>query len=191
MVDVRGGGGRLGDRRYCRLVAAWMAAEAAEGVCPAAGDTVTGGEEMRTIDEIKADLVVAIKAAYLVGVSDGHDDNVAFEDGVEESAWEQVNAAFQSLGIDDDRLEKICNAERDGRCVVLPCKPGKEVWVANHIKHEVVRGHFIGMFGDAYIVGLGLDQIKTSKELPITMFADAIHFSPEAAEATLKGGDGE
>jgi hypothetical protein len=28
-----------------------------------------------------------------------------------------------------DRLEEICNAERDGRCVVLPCKVGDTVYL--------------------------------------------------------------
>ena len=27
-----------------------------------------------------------------------------------------------------DRLEEICQAEREGRCVVLPCKVGDTVW---------------------------------------------------------------
>ena len=31
-------------------------------------------------------------------------------------------------GIKTSRLEEICNAEREGRCVVLPCKVGDTVW---------------------------------------------------------------
>lgn len=30
--------------------------------------------------------------------------------------------------IPNDRFEEICEAERDGRCVVLPCKVGDRVW---------------------------------------------------------------
>jgi hypothetical protein len=31
-------------------------------------------------------------------------------------------------GISLDRLREICDAERDGRCVVLPCKVGSDLW---------------------------------------------------------------
>lgn len=39
-----------------------------------------------------------------------------------------------------DRLEAICNAERDGRCVVLPCKVGDRVYCTNtgKIKTDIV-----------------------------------------------------
>ena len=33
-------------------------------------------------------------------------------------------------GIPLDRLTEICNAERDGRLVVLPCKVGDTLWLA-------------------------------------------------------------
>lgn len=35
---------------------------------------------------------------------------------------------FITFGIPLDRLEAICNAERDGRCVVLPCKVDATVY---------------------------------------------------------------
>ena len=35
-------------------------------------------------------------------------------------------------GIPSDRLEAICDAERDGRCVALPCKVGDTVYCLNY-----------------------------------------------------------
>lgn len=32
-------------------------------------------------------------------------------------------------GISDERLIEICNAERNGRCAVMPFIPGSKVWV--------------------------------------------------------------
>jgi hypothetical protein len=32
------------------------------------------------------------------------------------------------------RLRELAEADKDGRCVVLPCKPGAEVWVTRHDK---------------------------------------------------------
>ena len=67
---------------------------------------------MRTVDEIKADI-----AATASGTQHQHD-----------AAWlEWFRAVAQ--GIEPDRLEEICNAERDGRCVVLPCKAGDTVYM--------------------------------------------------------------
>ena len=34
-------------------------------------------------------------------------------------------------GIKTSRLEEICNAEREGRCVILPCKVGDKEEITN------------------------------------------------------------
>ena len=47
--------------------------------------------------------------------------------GYQEKAVKKVIALLD--GIDIGRLEAICDAERDGRLVVLPCKVGTRVWV--------------------------------------------------------------
>jgi hypothetical protein len=46
--------------------------------------------------------------------------------GYQEKAVEKVIALLD--GIDIGRLEAICDAERDGRLVVLPCKVGSDLW---------------------------------------------------------------
>ena len=45
-----------------------------------------------------------------------------------------------------DRLEALCAAEREGRCVVLPCKVGDAVWLIAHgrLESQKVRTFFVG-----------------------------------------------
>lgn len=70
---------------------------------------------MRKIEEIKADI-----SATAYGTQHQHD-----------AAWlEWFRVVAQ--GIDPDRLEEICQAEREGRCVVLPCKVGDTVYIRRY-----------------------------------------------------------
>ena len=39
-----------------------------------------------------------------------------------------LNLAGQALGITPDRLRELAQADREGRCVMLPVKPGTPVW---------------------------------------------------------------
>lgn len=39
-----------------------------------------------------------------------------------------INLAAQALGVEADRLRELAEADKDGRCVVLPCKVGDTVW---------------------------------------------------------------
>ena len=39
-----------------------------------------------------------------------------------------INLAAQALGVEPSRLREIAEADKDGRCVVLPCKVGDTVW---------------------------------------------------------------
>lgn len=63
---------------------------------------------MRTIEEIKADIQYA--SAY--GTQKLLD-----------AAWIEW-FRYVAQGIKPDRLEEVCQAEQDERCVVLPCKVG-------------------------------------------------------------------
>ena len=36
-----------------------------------------------------------------------------------------INLAAQALGVDPSRLRELAEADKDGRCVVLPCKVGE------------------------------------------------------------------
>lgn len=39
-----------------------------------------------------------------------------------------INLAAQALGVEADRLRELAEADKDGRCVVLPCKVGDVVY---------------------------------------------------------------
>lgn len=39
-----------------------------------------------------------------------------------------INLAAQALGVETSRLRGLAEADKDGRCVVLPCKVGDTVW---------------------------------------------------------------
>ena len=39
-----------------------------------------------------------------------------------------INLEAQALGVEPSRLREIAEADKDGRCVVLPCKVGDTVW---------------------------------------------------------------
>lgn len=64
---------------------------------------------MRTIEEIKAEIC---------GLTTNK---------LEAELWLEWFRAVAN-GIEPDRLEAICQAERDGRCVMLPCKVGQIIW---------------------------------------------------------------
>lgn len=39
-----------------------------------------------------------------------------------------INLAAQALGVEPSRFRELAEADKDGRCVVLPCKVGDTVW---------------------------------------------------------------
>ena len=39
-----------------------------------------------------------------------------------------INLEAQALGVEPSRLRELAEADKDGRCVVLPCKVGDAVW---------------------------------------------------------------
>ena len=41
-----------------------------------------------------------------------------------------INLAAHSLGVEPSRLREIAEADKDGRCIVLPCKVGDTVYFA-------------------------------------------------------------
>lgn len=47
--------------------------------------------------------------------------------------WRAMMAVLNSIG-SYDRLRELAEADKDGRLVVQPCKPGTEVWVTRHDK---------------------------------------------------------
>ncbi len=44
-----------------------------------------------------------------------------------------INLAAQALGVEPSRLRELAEADKDGRCVVLPCKVGDTVYMIERI----------------------------------------------------------
>lgn len=99
---------------------------------------------------------------------------------------------------DLDRLRELVEADRDGRCVVLPCKVGDRVWVTSaygkqynppiegHIQKLVVHDDEI-VYLEAIIwmdIGCGHKGYGYTEK----SFGKAVFLTPEDAKATLKGG---
>ena len=99
---------------------------------------------------------------------------------------------------DLDRLRELVEADRDRRCVVLPCKVGDCVWITSaygkqynppiegHIQKFVVHDDEI-VYLEAIIwmdIGCGHKGYGYTEK----SFGKAVFLTPEAAKATLKGG---
>lgn len=96
------------------------------------------------------------------------------------------------------RLRELVEADRDGRCVVLPCKVGDCVWVTSaygkqynppikgHVQRFVVHDDEI-VYIEAIIwmdIGCGHKGYGYTEK----NFGKAVFLTPEAAEAAPKGG---
>jgi hypothetical protein len=86
-------------------------------------------------------------------------------------------------GISLDRLREICDAERDGRCVVLPCKvgetvrvnvggldtPGQVMQVRHNQKHLKLIINCNGMRVDRYVDDFGKTVFLTREESEVVL----------------------
>ena len=80
---------------------------------------------------------------------------------------------------DLDELREMVQAKREGRCVVLPCKPGNTVWSANvfGVSSHVIRRIELNQDGDFACSML---------MFPFEDFGNKVFLTREAAEAAMK-----
>ena len=131
---------------------------------------------MRSIEEIKAD----IEKCSVIGAQKQLD-----------GFWLEWFRAVAS-GVEPDRLETICAAEKDGRCVVLPCKRGDacfEIGSGHGIIRHTVKGITVynrGADGQRY-----LNDINNSIVIDTWAVGDdgcewPDHYTPEEWEKAPK-----
>ena len=130
---------------------------------------------MRTIDEIKAELYEAKRLG-----------KTALAGAI---AYKLLSLIRRDISL--DRLTEICNAERGGRLVVLPCKVGDTVYVVMAGK-EIVKmqvgniypyGFIVkGQLCNAYLVTHCTYICATFYDIGKTVF-----LTREQAEQALKG----
>ena len=101
---------------------------------------------------------------------------------------EMVEETFEKhFGVTLDRLRELAEADRDGRCVVLPCKVGDDIYWINDEENSVsvqkngIRGILVRKDGFAIEDTDGYIDIAGTKYCYLTR--------EEAAEAALKGGE--
>lgn len=96
---------------------------------------------------------------------------------------------FEGLPI--DRLRELAVADKDGRCVVLPCKVGDILWITGSIRRlysAKVRAFFIG--NPSGVRGrdndAGTQMIRTTEcDVPMRDFGKTVFLTREEAEKAL------
>ena len=95
---------------------------------------------------------------------------------------------------DLDRLRELAEADRKGRCVVLPCMIGDTVYVLNHhlgrVFENEVAGFSVGYQSDnrnsVSTVYVGKYGSKTFRRWKLQQFGKTVFLTREEAEAALK-----
>lgn len=122
---------------------------------------------MRTVEEIKVDI-----NNYMNYGTQAQIDKVWLE-------WFRVIAQ----GIEPDRLEEICRAEREGRCEVLPCKVGDTVYWCSRFGNAIYKGKVF----EIKISNFGFDlELRNADNQRFLREAEKCHFTRQAAERALK-----
>lgn len=103
-------------------------------------------------------------------------------------------SAIETIIGDDydlDRLRELVEADRDGRCVVLPCKVGDEIYkifCGGTVKLEVER--IVCWLSGFWKLSAHTDRKCTDWkgfEIDFSDFGKTVFLTREAAESTLKG----
>ena len=101
-----------------------------------------------------------------------------------------INLAAQALGVEPRRLRELAEADKDGRCVVLPCKVGDTVWRIvrdgePHITRDEVRDMYFADDMTPCVELVGGRVTFTEK------FGKTVFLSRAEAERALQEMDGK
>lgn len=101
-----------------------------------------------------------------------------------------INLAAQALGVEPSRLREFAEADKDGRCVVLPCKVGDTVWRIvrdgePHITRDEVRDMYFADDMTLCVELVGGRVTFTEK------FGKTVFLSREEAEKALREMEGK
>ena len=120
------------------------------------------------------------------------------EDGdcSQRQVWERLKSIEDILGDDYDLdcLRELAQADREGRCVVLPCMIGDNVYVLNHhlgrVFENEVTGFSVGYPSDnrnsVSTVYVGKCGSKTFRRWKFQQFGKTVFLTREEAEAALR-----
>lgn len=101
-----------------------------------------------------------------------------------------INLAAQALGVEPSRLRELAEVDKDGRCVVLPCKVGDTVWRIvrdgePHITRDEVRDMYFADDMTLCVELVGGRVTFTEK------FGKTVFLSREEAEKALREMEGK
>ena len=111
-----------------------------------------------------------------------------------------INLAAQALGVEPSRLRELAVADKDGRCVVPPCKVGDMVWVIAHPwtgklqkKPLVAYVNGIELFTHGLYVNVLFDTIKINgtRDYGIIRIGKDVFLTREEAEKELAEMEGK
>ena len=108
-----------------------------------------------------------------------------------------INLAAQALGVEHSRLREIAEAEKDRRCVVLPCKVGDTVWIVGAVRKlysAKVRTFFCGH--PSTVCGSDpyghIHMIRTTEcDIPMQEFGKTVFLSRAEAERAMEEMEGK
>ena len=111
-----------------------------------------------------------------------------------------INLAAQALGVEPSRLRELAVADKDGRCVVPPCKVGDMVWVIAHpwtgkLQKKPLVAYVNGMklFTHGLYVNVLFDTIKINgtRDYGIIRIGKDVFLTSEEAEKELAEMEGK
>lgn len=112
--------------------------------------------------------------------------------------WEEKKEPFAVIEVETednfDRIKELWEADREGRCVVLPCKIGDTVYVLNRhlgrVFENEVAGFSVGYQSDnknsISTVYVGKCGSKTFRRWKFQQFGKTVFLTRKEAEAALK-----
>ena len=112
--------------------------------------------------------------------------------------WEERKEPFATIEVETEknfnRIKELWEADREGRCVVLPCMIGDTVYVLNHHLGRVFENELAG-FSVGYpsdnrnnvsTVYVGKYGSKTFRRWKFQRFGKTVFLTREEAEAALR-----
>lgn len=102
-----------------------------------------------------------------------------------------INLAAQALGVEPSRLRELAEADKEGRCIIPPCKVGETVYFVNakQILEFVVVGYAVDETGISWVHSEHVDKIGNTNERTFSPdgFGKNTFFTHEEAEKAMKG----
>lgn len=85
--------------------------------------------------------------------------------------------------VDFDRLRELARADREGRCVVLPCQPGDHIWIDGR---KAIIEEFFGYETERYFHAQFYDNMQYI-DVPFGDIGKTVFLTRKEAEAALEG----